>query len=173
MPLSQIEVFEFVSNKIGNETLSTKKINNILNASLSFSNEIKNILNEKDTFYKKGDNVSITEWLLSDDTGQSSIYMAYILFQNEIKLTGQLTPRAVSEKAYPRDYDDLGRCIRMLEATGFQLNLDSKLKLAATSEYWEKIMENWDDWKSLYENKKHKELYSQMNKVYNEIKYKK
>jgi hypothetical protein len=79
-----------------------------------------------------------SEWLSSDDVGLSSEYMITVLAE-----LGSPAPDGYS----PRDADDLGRCIRMVESC----NLESEIpRLFDMGKQWKRIAENWQYLKSLY-----------------------
>jgi hypothetical protein len=87
------------------------------------------------------------EWLLSDDVGMSSKYMITVLAD-----LGHPMPNG----ATPRDADDLGRCIRMVDAC----NLEAKIpKLFDMGDDWKLIAKNWDHLKSLYANEQSEDIY--------------
>ena len=87
------------------------------------------------------------EWLESDDVGLSSRYMITVL----AKLG---TP--LPDGDAPRDADDLGRCIRMVEAC----NLESEVpRMSEMGKKWKLIAENWCELKTLYKTDKLEEIY--------------
>lgn len=89
-----------------------------------------------------------SEWLSSDDVGLSSEYMITVLAE-----LGSPAPDGYS----PRDADDLGRCIRMVESC----NLESEIpRLLDMGKQWKRIAENWAHLKSLYKNSEFEEIYN-------------
>lgn len=167
--VDQVQILTSVSELLGGVCITTKKMNKLLSACANFAKEINEILSEEDVFYKNGDNVSIKEWISSDDVGESSKFMSFIVFEDELKGTAFFNERMVKEKPYPHDPSDFGRCVRMLEATGYSLDLNLKIKIAYSSKYWDKVMENWDDWVKLYKQGDGEKLYKEMQKAYNSI----
>lgn len=87
------------------------------------------------------------QWLNSDDVGLSSRYMITVLAE-----LGHPMPDGET----PRDADDLGRCIRMVEAC----NLESHIpKLLVMGNKWKLIAEHWAELKRLYSAEQFEEIY--------------
>lgn len=84
------------------------------------------------------DGMGLMRWLMSDDTGLSSRYMAAVL-------SG--TPRP--EMNYPRDPSDFGRCYRLLRAAP-ELRAEFE-KLRACPKPWPLLVEHWAELEYLYE----------------------
>lgn len=100
--------------------------------------------------------VGFPAWLGSDDTGASSLFMASVLSHRQIH----------SEKAYPRDPDDLGRCIRLLGAVP---EFADRLHLMSSQgPQWAAVVANWEQWTRMYndENDDGSELYDAMQAAY-------
>ena len=98
--------------------------------------------------------MGLTAWLGSDDTGLSSKFMASVLSG------GQFT----APNNYPRDPDDFGRCMRLIEAVpefkGF-IHL-----MCEHGHEWSAVADNWETWVGLYNSCVGVELYSQMKAAY-------
>lgn len=100
--------------------------------------------------------VGFPAWLGSDDTGASSLFMASVLSHRQIH----------AEKAYPRDPDDLGRCIRLLRAVP---EFADRLHLMSSQgPQWAAVVANWEQWTRMYndENDDGSELYDAMQAAY-------
>lgn len=62
-------------------------------------------------------NMGIAKWLQSDDIGASSLFLATFLFPFSCKQMHPALIEILSCDAIPFDIEDVGRCIRFLEAT--------------------------------------------------------
>lgn len=102
-------------------------------------------------------NIGLNAWLASDDTGLSSRYMASIL-------SGSFT----ATNNYPRDPDDLGRCIRLTISVPEYANLVHLMQ--ASGPHWATVVHNWDHWLELFDAKEFSKLYSDMKEKYAAIK---
>jgi hypothetical protein len=74
--------------------------------------------------------MGLQAWLASDDTGQSSLYMASVLggFRRDY--------------AHPRDLDDFGRCSRLLDAVPeFRPRLS---EMRDKSPEWAALVDSWE-----------------------------
>jgi hypothetical protein len=75
--------------------------------------------------------MGLTAWLNSDDVGLSSRYMAAVL-----------SGRFFAENHYPRDADDFGRCVRLLDAVpGFRDRLPEMHEHGAE---WSRLVRYWN-----------------------------
>ena len=102
------------------------------------------------------DGMSLSEWFNCDDTGLSSRFMAYVM---DSGIPPQIP---VQEYAYPRDADDLGRCIRMVRAC----ELENQLFLLRTAGHeWRQIANDWEKLVTWYDQKNWQEL----SKYFSEI----
>lgn len=86
-----------------------------------------------------------SQWLDCDDTGQSSLFMLGTLLPGW-SMPAQARSTSYQSKPLPRDYADLGRCMRMMEsltdAEGVEAwsNMD---KLREASPGWKILADNW------------------------------
>ena len=99
--------------------------------------------------------VGLNAWLASDDVGASSRYMA-----------AMLTGSCSAEHAYPRDVDDFGRCVRMIEAVyqeGAKVPLDPMLNCGP---HWTMVTTNWLSWEMMYKAEQLTELQEAMREAY-------
>ncbi len=154
MQLSQINLISAISTEIEKQIpgipAEPRYMNAIINAANLICDEFRRPI------VKASSGMGLTAWLVRDDTGASSKYMASIL-------SGQFS---VSHN-YPWDPSDLGRCIRLLEAVP---ELESELhKMKACSPQWSAVVDNWDKWKDLYEAGEGKKLYQEMKLTYESL----
>lgn len=97
--------------------------------------------------------MTIYEWLDCDDVGASSKYMASVL-----------SGAFFATHAHPRDPDDLGRCIRLVDSVpGLALPVTA---MAVHGPEWAAVAEKWSSWRELYRNGQNEELYSAMRAAY-------
>lgn len=90
--------------------------------------------------------MGLTAWLDSDDTGSSSLYMAYDFSYDRLH---HWDARKIPRYSYPYDPDDLGRCIRLIEAVpefGVRIH-----EMAHRGAHWEAVVRNWDKWVEMYQ----------------------
>lgn len=102
--------------------------------------------------------MGLVAWLESDDVGLSSRFMASVLSN------GKISTPFNAPNHYPRDPDDLGRCIRLIEAVPDFEGL--VYLLYGHGHEWDAVAKNWERWKLLYAAGDESELYSEMQKVY-------
>lgn len=82
-------------------------------------------------------NSGLTNWLASDDTGMSSMFMA-------MALTGGHLP----DNRHPYDAGDFGRCVRMLEAIPeIKPSMD---QMANHGPIWAALVSVWGELEDLY-----------------------
>lgn len=105
--------------------------------------------------------MGLEAWLNSDDTGSSSLYMAWCLSQGQFGYwQGHKQPAA----AYPHDPDDLGRCIRLIEAVP---EFGGKIpEMSHRGHEWLEVTTNWDRWVELHARGQGRELYNEMKAAY-------
>lgn len=82
--------------------------------------------------------IGLGAWLMSDDTGISSEYMA-----------GVLSGIFSRKYGYPRDGADFGRCVRLLDACP-DLRVNLKRMVSGTGMHWDVLVDHWDELESLY-----------------------
>lgn len=90
--------------------------------------------------------MGLQAWLASDDVGQSSLYMASVLCAEMMSVSPSQLRNA--PYAHPHDPDDLGRCIRFLQAVPEAR--DRLRDMEATSKIWKFYVANWGSLESLY-----------------------
>ena len=97
--------------------------------------------------------MGLNAWLASDDTGPSSLSMASILSGGQFN----------AENHYPRDPDDLGRCIRLIRAVP---EFKDRIHLLRDhGKQWSAVANNWEHWTVLYDVDD-EELYTSMENAY-------
>ncbi|MGK0688754.1 hypothetical protein ACSFC0_25740 [Serratia marcescens] len=102
---------------------------------------------------KASGGMGLADWLASDDTGMSSLFMAS-------KLTGMFE----AEYAYPRDPADFGRCLRLIEAVP---ELESKIRdMSQHGKEWAVVAAHWYEWSEVYRADDGKRLYRLMQLCY-------
>lgn len=105
--------------------------------------------------------MGLEAWLNSDDTGSSSLYMAWCLSHSQF---GYWQGRKQPEAAYPHDPDDLGRCIRLIEAVP---EFGGKIpEMSHRGHQWLAVTTNWERWVELHARGKGRELYNEMKTAY-------
>ncbi len=92
--------------------------------------------------------MGLRAWLNTDDTGQSSLYMAQVL----APLAGLAAPApgVHSRDPWPHDPGDFGRCVRLLEAVP---ELRAHVAALANPEHgpvWNGIANEWDALEGLF-----------------------
>lgn len=104
--------------------------------------------------------MGLEAWLDSDDTGSSSLYMAWCLSSGQF---GYWQGRKQPEPAYPRDPDDLGRCIRLIEAVP---EFGAKIpEMSHRGKEWLAVTTNWAEWVEMY-HANDERLYDAMKAAY-------
>lgn len=90
--------------------------------------------------------MGLSAWLNSDDTGASSLYMAWSLIKPSDAFAEYINN---PKPAYPRDVDDLGRCIRLIEAVP---EFGGRIpEMAHKGAHWMAVTSNWADWVEMYQ----------------------
>ena len=84
------------------------------------------------------DGMGLKAWLASDDTGQSSRYMAYICAGGPLY-----------SNYYPHDVGDFGRCYRFLRAV--PKARENLYRLKACGGVWASYVDHWEEMERLYE----------------------
>lgn len=135
MKLSQMDIVTAILREIGEQVPDAGVLPRQLNAIISAAD---NIVRE----FARGEIVSepgqgIAAWRKTDQVGASSGFMAAIL--------GGSGPR---DYAYPRDPDDFGRCLTLLEAAP---SLRENLKdMANEGPEWAALIPQWDQLERLW-----------------------
>jgi hypothetical protein len=105
--------------------------------------------------------MGLLAWLDSDDTGTSSVYMAYALCE----ACGIGWPINIQpEHAYPRDPDDLGRCFRLIDAVPEFGGLLPEV--AHRGAHWMAVTSNWADWLEMYQAGDTDRLHTEMQDAF-------
>jgi hypothetical protein len=121
------------------------------NAIISAANTLTDALNTPHESSKE--NMGLEAWLVSDEVGMSSKFLAF-------KLSG--SPLALSEYEHPYDPDDFQRCRKMLDAVP---ELKDKLNIMANeSKVWAGLVQDWDLICQLIDDDKCSDAYKLINK---------
>jgi len=94
-------------------------------------------------------------WLLSGDTGRSSLTMCSCLY---------LIPTKNDKINYPHDPDDFGRCMRFLDTLTPDERKTALLNVSTVSRTWKRLVENWERLEKLYDEDKGK-LYKEIKNI--------
>ena len=119
--------------KQGIELSCARQLNSVIQATLLIIREY-----EQPTVKAKP-GMGLQAWLKSDDTGSSSLFMAYYLADG---------PKA--EYAYPRDPDDFGRCYRFLRAVP-KKDRQAIGFMNDASGIWASLVSGWEEMELLWE----------------------
>ncbi|WP_370608301.1 hypothetical protein [Citrobacter meridianamericanus] len=106
-------------------------------------------------------NMGLEAWLNSDETGSSSLYMAWILSGG---VFGHWWGRHQPEPNYPRDPDDFGRCLKMVEAVPEFKGIIYKMNDCGPE--WMAVARHWDSWAKLYQENDGRGLYDLMQSAF-------
>lgn len=134
MSISQLALVAGIMKLVGKETptLTVRQTNAIIKAADLIVEELR----KPDRDFTPGG--GIDQWLASDKTGLSSLFMAFTLVKR--------APHA--QYAHPHDPGDFGRCLGLLEACP---ELRAELpKMAEASPVWAALVREWDQLEALY-----------------------
>lgn len=147
--VDQMSLVNAISEELSRQNPKLPFDSELYNKIIEAANSIKEECNRERVYATSG--MTPKEWLASDDVGLSSRYMITVLANLGFPMPyGDL----------PSDIDDLGRCIRMVDAC----NLESEIpRLLEMGDDWKRIAENWDKLKSLYNDGKNEEIYEFLN----------
>lgn len=145
MNLNQIDLIKAISDEIIRQAKAARKkdvrlVPRQFKAIVDAANTVVRELGKD--FIPATDGIGVRAWLGTDDTGLSSEYMAHKLFD--------IGHRNYN---YPHDYDDFGRCYRLLQAvTASELETaENRWKsLADGGPQWKWLVENWNKCFDLY-----------------------
>jgi hypothetical protein len=93
-------------------------------------------------------------WLLSCDTGRSSLTLCSCLY---------LIPTRHDEYNYPHDPADFGRCKMFLETLAPEDKKTALLNVSKVGKQWKRLVKEWDRLETLYE--KNELRYKEMEKI--------
>lgn len=141
--LDQIMLVSAIANEITRQRPGIAVVPRQFNAIIAAANDI--VAEYAKPIVKATPGMGLEAWLDSDDTGASSLYMAWCLSAGQF---GYWQGREQPEPAYPRDPDDLGRCIRLIEAVP---EFGGKIpEMAHRGAHWLAVTTNWDRWVEMY-----------------------
>lgn len=145
--LNSMALISAISKEINNQIPNLPVNSRLMNCIIQSANGIAAEFAKDSVMATKG--MGLTAWLESDDTGLSSKYMASVL-------SGQFC----ADFAYPRDPDDFGRCVRLIEAVP---ELAPKIaEMKGKGPMWDAVVENWERWVAMLNEEQSDELYRQM-----------
>lgn len=102
--------------------------------------------------------MGLRAWLLSDETGNSSQYMAFVLSKTDGGWPEDLAP--APRQAYPRDPDDLGRCFNLIDAVP---EFGGRIpEMADKGAHWMAVTSNWARWLEMYHAGDTDQLHTEM-----------
>lgn len=145
--LDQIGLFSAINKEICKQVPGLPAEPRLMNCVIAAANMI--VAEFKKPIVKATPGMGLEAWLDSDDTGSSSLYMAWCLSSGQF---GYWWGRKQPEPAYPRDPDDLGRCIRLVRAVP---ELAERVHLMAESKHgkeWFAVAANWSRWVAMYDD---------------------
>ncbi|MBB1452343.1 hypothetical protein H5159_14955 [Pseudoalteromonas sp. SG43-1] len=141
-PIDQMSLISAINTELTRQHPEMPLISSVFNKCIEAANLICEECEREKVMATE--RMSLSEWFNCDDTGLSSCFMAYVI---DSGIPPQIP---VQEYAYPRDADDLGRCIRMVRAC----ELENQLFLLRTAGHeWSLISNQWDNLTSLYDQK--------------------
>jgi len=133
--ISQIDLVTAIAEhleKRGVKSLVPRQLNAVIQAATLIADAV----NTDPVFTTQG--MTIQQWLASDDTGLSSLFLCHCL-------TGLGKGR---KNEHPLDPSDLGRCIRFLDAFSHLRTLLPRMK--EHGPVWVALVEHWDQLETLY-----------------------
>lgn len=141
--LSQMSLVSAIANEITRQCPGIAVVPRQFNSIIAAANDLVDEFAKP--IVKATPGMGLEAWLDSDDTGASSLYMAWCLSAGQF---GYWQGREQPEPAYPRDPDDLGRCIRLIEAVP---EFGGKIhEMAHRGAHWLAVTTNWDRWVKMY-----------------------
>ena len=142
---TQIEIvgaFAKALERLGVKTATASEMNAIIQAATLVRNELRR------ENVGASPAMGLAAWCRSDDTGLSSVYMAWVLNGGTLPVE-PTTPLRADERPYPHDPSDLGRCVRMLRAApALRKNLD---RMREASPVWAALISRWAEFEILYD----------------------
>lgn len=137
--INQIELISAISDELCRQVPGLTAEPRLFNSIIAAANLI--VAEFAKPIVKASDGMGLMAWLASDDVGMSSKYMAWVL-------SGKAFPQP--ENYYPRDPDDLGRCIRLVRAVP---DLAERVPMMAQhGKEWATVATNWDRWVAMYDD---------------------
>lgn len=129
-------------DKLGVKNVSSRQINAVIKA----ADEIKEAIETPDRLATP--NMGLAAWLNSDDTGQSSLYMARAIVP--FTTLAVYVSRSTSTEPWPHDPDDFGRCVRLLDAAPELRPHILKLNTPDHPPVWNIIAYEWNTLEAWY-----------------------
>lgn len=156
--INQMQLVSVIMGELGKQVPGLPAEQRYVNCAIDAANRIAAELAKP--VVKTTPGMGLGEWLDSDDTGSSSLFMAWVLSGGP---AGVWWGRGQPENNYPRDVSDFGRCRRLLIAAP---DLADKVSLMESrGQQWEAVAENWDRWVELYDNAEFDQLGEEMEEA--------
>lgn len=121
----------------GAQNVNVRQLNAIIRAATLVTDE----LGRPDVLSSPG--MGLGAWLASDDTGQSSLYMARALAAAAAGVPFDGCGGIVSDEPWPHDPQDFGRCVRLLVAVPELRSHIPVLTKPAHGPVWNAIAAEW------------------------------
>lgn len=128
-------ILKELARQSGNEGINSRQMNAVIRAADTIIDELR------EPHKAASEGMGLLAWLASDDTGISSRYMAYVL----APLAG--LPGLLSygyRNPFPRDPDDFGRCVRLLQAAPELRPHIGELSNPEHGHVWNAIATEWE-----------------------------
>lgn len=157
--LDQMSLIVAINNEICRQVPGMHVEPRLFNAVIAAANGL--VAEFAKPIVKATSGMGLKAWLDSDDVGASSEYMAWALSDSDqqVLFWGRNPPSL----AYPHDPDDLGRCIRLIEAVP---EFGGKIpEMSHRGKEWLAVTSNWADWVEMY-NAEDDGLYDAMQAAY-------
>ncbi|WP_196160895.1 hypothetical protein [Reinekea sp. G2M2-21] len=137
--INQIAIFSGIAHLLSDLCPGLELEPRQMNALLKISTDIADIVNAP--AIRSTEDIGLVNWLASDDTGSSSLYLASVLFPSAFKVK-------LPCFAYPYDPSDFSRCIKLLRAEpSLRTNYWDKI-LNDNSPIWRELAQRWDELES-------------------------
>lgn len=157
--LNQFGLFNAINEEISRQVPGMPADPRLMNAVIAAANSLVDEFAKP--IVKASPGMGLGAWLSSDDTGSSSLFMAYTL---STALSGGWPGFVQPQHNYPRDPDDLGRCIRLTRAVPQFAGLIFEMR--EHGKEWKAVAENWDRWVELYDGEDGHTLYDEMEEAF-------
>lgn len=144
--INRIRMAAAIAEEISRQHPDVKAHSRIMNACIKAANAVADECERVPPAVAQG--MTIREWLLTDDTGSSSRYMASILDDRE-------TLSIHEPYSFPRDCGGFGRCVRMVRAVGYSHRIQL---MVGTGKEWSYIAKHWAQMTALFDKEEWADL---------------
>jgi hypothetical protein len=171
--ISQLDLIQGIMGVLVYDDKDLKVNSRQMNAIIDAANNILAELNKPSVLATPL--MGLEAWMFSDDTGASSLWMAYTFYHDrtiDLMSSPKFRHDQYKGNQYPRDPDDFGRCYRFLRAIPTD---DRKIlsKMVDTSEEWALLVSHWDELEKLFEEESPSgscpKLMARMNELYKRV----